>query len=40
MAERLLGYRVFADGEGRMNRPEAPRGRGDERREDKAEKQK
>jgi len=27
-------------GEGKMNRPEAPRGRGDERREDKAEKQK
>ena len=26
-------------GEGRMNRPEAPRGRGEERREDKAEKQ-
>ena len=27
-------------GEGRMNRPEAPHGRGEERREDKAEKQK
>ena len=27
-------------GEGKMNRPEAPRGRGEERREDKAEKQK
>ncbi|MDQ6638100.1 MAG: DEAD/DEAH box helicase, partial [Pseudomonadota bacterium] len=29
-----------APSEGRMNRPEAPRGRGEERREDKAEKQK